>query len=277
MAWIRRELKNLQIHPLKRFGQHFLVDEKVREAMVSVAQPSVGDRILEIGPGLGYVTTELLKHNCQVIAVEKDRTLAPYLRNRFSKFHNLTIIEGDALKMGKIDCNKIVSSPPYNISSKLILFVILNKFDLAVFLLQTEFVNRLTAKCGSREYGRLTVALQSKAEANFIMKAPRTAFYPMPKVDSAIVTIKPRKDPLAIENPLIFEDLVRFLFTQRRRKLRGVLTRYLRKRLPTKTDSILSQITFLEKRIFQISPTELAGLSNQVAYKESELGSPIAS
>ena len=149
MAWIRRELKNLQIHPLKRFGQHFLVDEKVREAMVSVAQPSVGDRILEIGPGLGYVTTELLKHNCQVIAVEKDRTLAPYLRNRFSKFHNLTIIEGDALKMGKIDCNKIVSSPPYNISSKLILFVILNKFDLAVFLLQTEFVNRLTAKCGS--------------------------------------------------------------------------------------------------------------------------------
>ncbi|MGA2783536.1 MAG: 16S rRNA (adenine(1518)-N(6)/adenine(1519)-N(6))-dimethyltransferase RsmA [Candidatus Bathyarchaeia archaeon] len=277
MTWIRKELENLRIHPLKRFGQHFLVDEKVRDAMVSVAQPSRGDRILEIGPGLGYVTTELLKHNCQIIAIEKDHTLAPYLRNRFSDFHNLTILEGDALKMGKMDCNKIVSSPPYNISSKLILFVILNQFDRAVFLLQTEFIHRLTAKCGSHEYGRLTVTLQSKAEANFIMKVPRTAFYPMPKVDSGVVTITPRKDPLTIENSLLFEDLVRFLFTQRRRKLRGVLTRYLRKRVPTKTDSILSQITFLERRIFQISPTELADLSNQVAYKENELGSSIAS
>ena len=146
MSWIRRELEDLGIPPLKRFGQHFLVDEKIRNTMVAVAQPSVHDRILEIGPGLGYVTTELLKHPCQVIAVEKDRTLAPYLKNRFSKFHNLTVIQGDALKIGMLDCNKIVSSPPYNISSKLILFVIRNQFDLAVLLLQNEFVHRLTAQ-----------------------------------------------------------------------------------------------------------------------------------
>lgn len=274
MSWIRKELADLGIPPLKRFGQHFLADEKIRNTMVAVAQPLTHDRILEIGPGLGYITAELLKYPCQVIAVEKDRTLEPYLKNRFSKFHNLTVVQGDALKIGMLNCNKIVSSPPYNISSKLILFVIRNQFELAVLLLQNEFVQRLMANCGSREYGRLTVTLQSRAETNFIMKVPRTAFYPKPKVDSAIVTIKPRTEPLPIKNDLIFEELVRFLFTQRRRKLRGVLTRYLKDRSSTKIYPILSQITFLEKRIFQINPTELADLSNLIAYSIENGDSP---
>lgn len=266
MSWTRKQLEDLGIPPLKRFGQHFLLNERTRNAMVAVAHPSVHDRILEIGPGLGYVTTELLRHPCRVIAVEKDRTLASYLKSRFSKFHNLTVIQGDALKIGMLDCNKTVSSPPYNISSKLILFLIRNQFDLAVLLLQNEFVHRLTARCGSPEYGRLTVALQSKAEANFIMKVPRTEFYPEPKVDSAIVTIKPRTEPLPIRNESIFEELVRFLFTQRRRKLRGVLTRYLRNQSSTKIDAMLSQVSLLERRVFQISPTELVHLSNQITY-----------
>jgi 16S rRNA (adenine1518-N6/adenine1519-N6)-dimethyltransferase len=170
--------------------------------------------------------------------------------------------------MRNVDCNKIVSSPPYNISSKLILFAIQNQFDLTVLLLQSEFIQRLTAKCGSREYGRLTVILQSRVEANFITKVPRTAFYPMPKVDSAVVTISPKKEPLPVENTIIFEDLVRYLFTQRRRKVKGVLTRYLRKQTPTKVDSILSRVTFLERRIFQVSSAELIDLSNQIAYEK---------
>ena len=269
--WIRRELEELGIPPLRRLGQHFLTDEKIRDIMVSTAQPSVRDRILEVGPGLGYLTAELLKHHCQVIAVEKDRTLAPYLKRRFSNHHNLTVIQGDALKMRNLDCNKIVSSPPYNISSKLILFVIQNHFDLTVLLLQSEFTQRLTAECGSREYGRLTVILQSRVEANFIMKVPRTAFYPMPKVDSAIVTIRPKKNPPPIEDRRVFEDLVRYLFTQRRRKVRKVLTTYLRKKIPTRVGSILSQVNFLERRIFQISSAELIDLSNKIACEKNGL------
>jgi 16S rRNA (adenine1518-N6/adenine1519-N6)-dimethyltransferase len=240
--------------------------------MVAVAQPSVHDKILEIGPGLGFVTMALLKQSGKVIAVEKDHTLSLYLMKHFAKANNLTVIQGDALKLGKLDCNKIVSSPPYYLSSKLILFIISNQFDIAVLLLQNEFVQRLIANNGSPEYGRLTVVLRCKAEAKMIMKVPRTAFYPKPNVDSAIVTIEPREDPFAIENTSVFEELIRFLFTQRRRKLKTVLTRYLRNRYPRTANSILTQTSFLEKRIFQISPAELVDLSNQIVYKQQEIG-----
>lgn len=269
---VRKQLTDLGIPPLRRFGQHFLIDKKIRDTMVNVAQPSSHDKILEIGPGLGYVTVALLKNTGKVIAVEKDYTLSLYLMNRFSKADNLTVIQGDALKLGKLDCNKIVSSPPYNMSSKLILFIISNQFEIAVLLLQSEFVQRLMAASGSREYGRLTVVFQSKAEASMIMKVPRTAFYPKPNVDSAIVAIKPKKDPFAIENTSVFEDLVRFLFTQRRRRLKAVLTRYLKDKYPTTVDSILMQTPLLEKRIFQITPSELVDLSNQIVYKQQEIG-----
>jgi 16S rRNA (adenine1518-N6/adenine1519-N6)-dimethyltransferase len=245
--------------------------------MVAAAQPSVHDKILEIGPGLGYVTMALLKRSGKVIAVEKDHTLSLYLMKHFARANNLTVIEGDALKLGKLDCNKIVSSPPYYLSSKLILFIISNHFDISVLLLQDEFVERLIANSGSQEYGRLTVVLRSKAEAKMIMKVPRTAFYPKPNVDSAIVTIQPRADPLAIENVSAFEELIRFLFTQRRRKLKTVLTRYLRDKYPRTADSILAQTPLLEKRIFQISPSELVDLSNQIVYKQQEIGETPAS
>ena len=269
---VRKQLTDLGIPPLKRLGQHFLIDNKIRDTLVAAAQPSVYDKILEIGPGLGYVTKALLKQSCKVIAVEKDRTLSLYLTKHFARANNLTVIQGDALKLGKLDCNKMVSSPPYYLSSKLILFIISNHFDIAVLLLQNEFVQRLIADSGSQEYGRLTVVLQSKAEAKMIMKVPRTAFYPRPNVDSAIVTIEPRDDPLAIENASVFDELVRFLFTQRRRKLKAVLSRYLRNRCPTTADSILAQTSLLEKRIFQISPSELVDLSNQIVYKQQEIG-----
>jgi 16S rRNA (adenine1518-N6/adenine1519-N6)-dimethyltransferase len=141
-----------------------------------------------------------------------------------------------------------------------------------VLLLQNEFVQRLIANSGSQEYGRLTVVLRSKAEAKMIMEVPRTAFYPKPNVDSAIVTIEPREHPLAIENASVFEELIRFLFTQRRRKLKAVLTRYLRNRYPRTADFILAQTPLLEKRIFQISPSELVDLSNQIVYKQQEIG-----
>jgi 16S rRNA (adenine1518-N6/adenine1519-N6)-dimethyltransferase len=133
-------------------------------------------------------------------------------------------------------------------------------------LLQDEFVQRLTARSGSREYGRITVALQALAEAEAIEKVPRSAFYPSPKVDSAVVTIKPRTEPLQIRDPSVFEDLVRSLFTQRRRRLKTVLTKYLESRHSHRFSSMLSQLNILEKRVFQMSPSELVDLANQISY-----------
>ena len=271
MTSIKWELSRLGIPPLKRFGQHFLIDKRIRDAMITTAQLSREDRLLEVGPGLGFLTEEIVKHAGKVVAIEKDRTLARYLMDHFSKVRNLSIVQGDALIVGKSGCTKLVSSPPYNISSKLVLFITKNQFELAVLLFQDEFVQRLTAKSGSREYGRLTVALQVFAQTEIIMKVPRSAFYPSPKVDSALIVIKPRTDLLHIRDPSLFEDLVRSLFTQRRRKLNTVLRKYIERTYPARIGSLLSQLDMPEKRVFQMSPTELVELANQITYTLQEV------
>jgi len=234
--------------------------------MVTVATPSSEDRVLEVGPGLGFLTGELVRHVGGLVAVEKDRTLARYLKQRFSNVSNLKIIQGDALTVGKSGCTKLVSSPPYNISSDLVLFITRNRFDSAVLLFQDEFARRLTAKSGSREYGRLTVALQVCAVAEVVMKVPRSAFYPPPRVDSALVTIKPSDDrSLKISDPVLLEDLVRSIFTQRRRRLNNVLRKYLASRYPRELNSKLSHLNVPEKRVYQMDPTELVSLANEIA------------
>jgi len=123
----------------------------------------------------------------------------------------------------------------------------------------------LTAMSGSREYGRLSVALQVYAEAEIVMKVPRSAFYPSPKVDSALLTIKPKNDTLQIKDASLFEDLVRSLFTQRRRRLNTVLRRYFMDRYQPGLSSLLSQIETPEKRVFQTTPTELVKLANEIS------------
>jgi 16S rRNA (adenine1518-N6/adenine1519-N6)-dimethyltransferase len=264
VAWVRRELDAIGIPPLKRFGQHFLVDKKVRDELIDLAGLTADDTVLEIGPGLGFLTAVLAWKARRVIAVEKDRTLAAYLKERFSKCHNLEVIQGDILATNIPDNTKIVSSPPYNISSKLILQIVNSPFKLAALLMQKEFVERLTASSGSRDYGRLTIMLQCRAQARFAKQIARSAFYPRPRIDSALVTITPIKES-RIRDRTLFEDVVRVLFTQRRRKLRRVLTRYLEQRYPNQSNRILEEICIPEKRVYETTPQEFATLSDQIA------------
>jgi len=270
MAWVRSELDSIGIPPLKRFGQNFLIDKRVRERLIDLAELTVDDTVLEVGPGLGFLTEALINRAGRVIAIEKDRALAAYLKAKFSHQKNLTVVEGDALTAQIPDGSKVVSSPPYNISSKLILLIMNSRFRLAALLMQEEFVRRLTAPSGSREYGRISVMLQSKAAAEFVMKVPREAFYPKPRVDSALVTIRPTSDKFQVKNQELFVDMVRSLFTQRRRILRGVLARYLKARYPTRCNTIIQHVTLLDKRIYELNPRELMTLSNQIADATTE-------
>jgi 16S rRNA (adenine1518-N6/adenine1519-N6)-dimethyltransferase len=269
---VRHELDALGIPPLKRFGQHFLVDKAVRERLIELAELTANDTVLEVGPGLGFLTAALIRSAGHIIAIEKDRTLAAYLKNKFSHQPNITVLEGDALTISIPEGAKVVSSPPYNISSRLVLHIMNSKFKLASLLLQEEFVKRLAATSGSRDYGRISVMLQCKARAEYDRKVPRSAFYPTPKVDSALVAIRPITDTLHIKNQQLFVDTVRVLFTQRRRKLRGVLTKYLKARYQTKSSEILRLVTIFDKRIYELTPNDLATLSNQItdATPESE-------
>jgi 16S rRNA (adenine1518-N6/adenine1519-N6)-dimethyltransferase len=269
LAWVRRELDTLGIPPLNRFGQHFLIDKQVREELVELADLTPEDTVLEVGPGLGFLTAQLATKADRVIAIEKDRTLAAYLATKFARHSNLTITEGDILKIELPNFTKIVSSPPYNISSKLILLLLNSCFKRGVLLLQQEFVGRLMAASGSREYGRLSVMFQCRARATVASRVPSSSFYPKPRVKSAIAVIEPEEDPPEIHNITVFTDLVRTLFTQRRRKLKGVLTRYLTNKYGTKLLSVAEQSPLLEKRVFELSPSELADLSNQIADRVS--------
>jgi 16S rRNA (adenine1518-N6/adenine1519-N6)-dimethyltransferase len=273
MAWVRRELHALGIAPLKRFGQHFLIDNEAREQLVALAELRPADTVVEIGPGLGFLTEILASKAGQVLAIEKDRALVAYLKNKFSGRQTVKVIEGDALSTTIPGGAKVVSSPPYNISSKLVLLIMNSRFHLAVLLLQEEFVARLTASSGSREYGRISVMLQAAAQAEFRMKVPRDSFYPKPRVDSALVRISPLIEKPQIDNQELFADMVRALFTQRRRKLKGVLARYLKTRYPDRADTMPVGSSFEDRRVYELSPTEFVSLSNEIAAATPSVGS----
>jgi 16S rRNA (adenine1518-N6/adenine1519-N6)-dimethyltransferase len=264
VAWVRRELDAMRIPPLKRYGQHFLIDTQVRDELIDLAELTANDTVLEAGPGLGFLTSVLAEKAGQVIAVEKDPVLTAYLKDKFSKRRNLTVTQGDILTAEIPAGAKIVSSPPYNISSRLVLRILNSRFKLAALLLQQEFVRRLTAMIGSHDYGRLTVMLQYRAEAKFVKQVSRSAFYPKPKVDSALATIAPIIEHPA-RNVALFEDMVRALFTQRRRKLRRVLRSYLEQRYPNQSDRILERTSVPDRRVYETSPREFLALSDQIS------------
>jgi 16S rRNA (adenine1518-N6/adenine1519-N6)-dimethyltransferase len=251
---------------LKRLGQHFLLSEEVRDILLDHAELSSADTVVEVGAGLGFVTVALASRAGRVIAIEKDRTLAKHLANRFSRNRNVHVIQGDALTVAIPANAKIVSSPPYNISSRLILRIISSEFNLACLLLQEDFVRRLTAPSGSRDYGRLTVMLEIRARAEYVSHVPRSAFYPEPKVDSAIARISPVSGIITpAKDHAILEDLVRGLFTQRRRKLHGVLSRYLAAKYRKQKEQILSTADLDDKRVYEVTPIEFVKLSNLIA------------
>jgi 16S rRNA (adenine1518-N6/adenine1519-N6)-dimethyltransferase len=272
VSWVRRELNSIGIPPLKKFGQHFLIDQGVRQRLVDVAQLGADDTVLEVGPGLGFLTAALIRDAGRVIAIEKDRTLAAYLKRKFKQQHNLTVVQGDALAFPIPDGSKVVSSPPYNISSKLAILITGSRYRFAALLMQAEFVRRLMAAAGSREYGRISVMLQSKATVEFQMKVPREAFYPKPRVDSALVTIRPTSERTLPKDDELFVDMVRSLFTQRRRRLGGVLRRYLKTRYPTQSNKMTQGISLIDKRVYELNPNELIALSNQISDAVAELG-----
>jgi len=142
--------------PSKRLGQNFLLDQSIASEIVSSIQPSETDTVLEPGPGHGTLTRLLQAKAGKVVAIEKDPVLVRELRETFKDRSNVVIVEGDILKISPLpDFNKIVSTPPYFLSSKLALFLSRSKFDVAGIVFQKEFGERLLAKPGTREYGRL--------------------------------------------------------------------------------------------------------------------------
>jgi len=248
--------------PKKRLGQNFLKDRRVLERIASYARITRDDVVLEIGPGLGALTELLQAKAEKIIAVEKDPELARFLRERFQNNSKMEIVEGDILRIPLPEYDKVVSTPPYNISSRLLFLLLGRKYSTIVLALQKEFAERLVAKPDTREYGRLTVMVAHKAHAEILGYIPRESFRPRPKVDSAIVKITPKESCQTMDEEL-FTDLVRGLFTQRRRKLRSSLRHYIQQRLDQRPEE-LSSMDIPDKRVFQVSVEEFERLAKEL-------------
>ncbi len=209
----------------KRFGQNFLTDEKIIERIVATIAPKSDDSLLEIGPGQGAMTLPLLECVNKLNVIEIDRDLISILES-FKK-DNLIINQGDVLKF---DLNtiptpiRVVGNLPYNISSPILFHLLENRAKVKdmTFMLQKEVVERISAPSGSKIYGRLSVMMQAFFEVEMIFVVPPESFEPAPKVDSAIVYLKPLMNS-KVKNVKVFEKIVKAAFSQRRKTLRNCL------------------------------------------------------
>ncbi len=252
----------------KRFGQNFLVDGNIIARIIAAVSPKQGDNLVEIGPGQGAITGPLLEAAGALNAVELDRDLAAMLSDRFAEHAGFQLHQGDALAfdfatLANSGPLRIVGNLPYNISTPLI-FHLLNyagHIKDMHFMLQREVVERMAAVPGSKTYGRLSVIVQYHCQVFDLFGVPPGAFRPVPKVDSAIVRLVPRREiqPLA-SNKALFQTLVRTAFQQRRKTLRNAL-----KQLPQAANLNADAISIdLGRRPETLSVAEFVTLSNEL-------------
>ena len=212
--------------PRKRFGQHFLTDRHYLDRIVAAIAPSAGDSMVEIGPGTGLLTAQLVARLEHLHVVEIDRDLAAELRNRFAPA-KLSVHEADALEFdfGPLRAPlRVVGNLPYNVSTP-ILFRVAAMADRVLdctFMLQKEVVERMVALPATSDYGRLSVMLQYRFAMDALFHVPPGAFTPPPRVDSSVVRMVPlpHSRPVA-HDPELFESLVAAAFSQRRKTLRN--------------------------------------------------------
>jgi 16S rRNA (adenine1518-N6/adenine1519-N6)-dimethyltransferase len=262
--------------PLKRLGQNFLADKRVALRVVSTAELTTTDTVLEPGAGYGTLTHLIEKQAGHVLAVEKDRRLVSNLRNEFEHSPTVSVIEGDVLEIALPPFNKVVGTPPYVLSSKLILFLTRKKFEVASLVFQKEFGERLLAEAGTAEYGRLSITARRSLTIRPIMNIPFTAFRPRPKVDSILLRISPNNVNTAV-NEELFEELVRGLFNQRRRVVRSSFLHFLSKKIGREeARSVLEAMILPEKRVYQLTISDLEDLCQQVSKALESHGQPVA-
>lgn len=213
----------------KKLGQHFLNDESIAEKIVSFADVKQNETVLEIGPGKGILTSILLERAKKVIAVEIDESLIRYLNRRFSKVPGLELVHKDFLKYDipvfseKI---KVIGNLPYNIGIRIIKKLI--KFRVRsyhmIFMLQKEVAQRLVASPGVKDYGSLSIFMQSHFKIEILMNISPNSFTPPPKVSSALIKVKSQESLFKqFDNPELFFKVVKAAFSHRRKKLRNNL------------------------------------------------------
>lgn len=230
---VRQYLEQVGIQPSKALGQNFLIDRNTLANILTLAELEPSDHVLEIGPGLGVLTEELLQRCRHVTAVEMDYRLHDHLKKTFGDRQNLTLIREDILQTNlpalmATGITKVVSNLPYAAGTRALVFLAgleQNPASMTVTI-QKDVADRLSAKPGTDAYGNVSVFLQTRYEVKTSKAIPGTCFYPQPRVLSAIVRCRKLGQPLdagLARRP--FENLVKTCFLGRRKQISGLLQR----------------------------------------------------
>lgn len=212
----------------KSLGQNFLVDDSVPRDIVSGAEVDGDDLVIEIGPGVGTLTVQLLKKAKKVVAIELDNDLIPILQGEYGDIDNFELIHNDALKVdfseiiGDEKSVKLVANLPYYVTTPIIVKLLKEnyKFKSLTIMIQKEVAERMNAVPGTKDYGALSLLVQYYCKTSIVRKVPPQCFIPRPKVDSIVIRLDRLEEPrVQLQNEKLFFDIIRNSFNMRRKTL----------------------------------------------------------
>lgn len=227
MSNTRELVEKYQFRFTKSLGQNFLVDQNIVRDIVKGAGVTKEDYVIEIGPGVGTLTTELLKEAASVTAIELDDKLLPILKEELKDYENFHLIHGDATKV-QLDAVypgkeiKLVANLPYYVTTPIITKVLNDKvaFSSLTIMIQKEVAERMDAVPGTKDYGSLSVLVQYYCDTKIVRNVPPESFMPRPKVDSTVIRLTKLEKPRAyVKDEELFFKIVRMVFTMRRKTL----------------------------------------------------------
>lgn len=239
-------LKKYKVQISKSLGQNFLINESAIDTIISAGNIGKTDLIIEIGPGLGVLTSRMLEQAYKLIAVELDEKMVSIIKDRFKYYNNLEIINQDILKVNlnkiieegrvgaekngvEINAVKVVANLPYYISTPIVMQLLESRYDIdeIIVMVQKEVADRLISKPGSKLSGAITYAINYYSEAEKIIDVGKDSFIPQPKVESEVIKLKLRKEPKnKVENEKRLFELIKMTFSQRRKTLINTLINY---------------------------------------------------
>ena len=238
LSQIRDLMRRYGFFPRKKWGQNFLIDGNILNKIVTSCNLNRDTYVIEIGPGLGTLTTKLAENSRGVLAIDIDRDLEVMLQEVLAEYTNVQLLFANILDVNleeelikafalpAVQPYQVCANIPYNITTPII-FYLLEKcphLQSATLMMQKEVAQRIMASPGGKDYGLLTLTTSYYADSEFMMNVSRNCFYPRPEVDSAVLRITPRQERIQVNNEIVFKKLMRSSFQKRRKTMLNICT-----------------------------------------------------